>query len=333
MTQRPLAVRCRVEHWPLAEPFGIAREVMHDVPLLHVELEDAAGHVGRAEAAGVDYDGETPESLARQIDAVAHRLHDAIEPEALLGWLPPGGARNALDVALLDLRTRRAGVPLWQMLCLPTPTPCATAFTIGLADEATIERRARAAGAAGLPLLKLKLDATRHVDVVERVRAAAPGARLVVDANEAWTPALLDALLPRLHRLGVELVEQPLPRGGDGALAAIAGEGSPIPICADESCTDRASLDRLPRGYGAINVKLDKSGGLTEALALVRAARARGLAVMLGNMCGTSLGMAPALPLAPLAQWVDLDGPLLLARDRQPSLRIERGVIHPPEPA
>jgi L-alanine-DL-glutamate epimerase-like enolase superfamily enzyme len=327
---RPLAVRCRTERWPLAEPFGIAREVMHEVPLLHVEIEDAHGRIGRAEAAGVDYEGETPATMAAQVEAVAHRLHDGVAPEALQAWLPPGGARNALDTALLDLQARRAGVPLWRWLGLPPPAACVTAFTIGLADDATLDRRARAAHADGLPLLKLKLDAARHVDVVERVRAAAPGARLVVDANEAWTPDLLDALLPRLQRLGVELIEQPLPRGAD---AALAGFASPIPICADESCTDRACLERLPSGYGAINVKLDKTGGLTEALALVHAARARGLAVMLGNMCGTSLGMAPALLLAPLAQWVDLDGPLLLARDRQPALRIERGVIHPPETA
>jgi len=323
-----LRITTAVEHWPLIEPFEIARETMVDLPVLVVALTDDDGRQGWAEAAGVDYEGETPETMAMMIRAIAHDLRDDLNGDALASLLPAGGARNALDCALWDLRAKRTGVRAWQAAGLAPLQPLTTAFTIGLGTADDMRRRARAA--AHLPLIKLKVDGTRHIDSVRIVREEAPAARLLVDANESWTPALLESLLPALVAEGVELIEQPLPRGGDQALRTMA---SPVPIAADESCTDRASLASLVPRYQAVNVKLDKCGGLTEALALAREARARGLDVMVGNMCGTSLGMAPAFLVGQLARWVDLDGPLLQRTDRPCGLTYAAGVVHPPQPA
>lgn len=321
-----LAVRSAIERWPLREPFAIAREVMHDVPVLVVTLTDDAGHVGRAEAAGVDYDGETPESMAAQIAALQGRLHAGLSASELAAWLPPGGARNALDCALLDFQAKASGIPVWQALGLCRPVPVTTAVTLGLGDPGRLARRVAALGDA--VLIKVKVDATAPVETVRQVRDAAPRARLIVDANESWSLATLERSLAALHSFGVELVEQPLRRGADAALASLR---SPIPLAADESCTDRSSLDALEGCYAVVNVKLDKCGGLTEGLALVREARRRGFEVMVGNMCGSSLAMAPACLLAPMARWVDLDGPWLQVGDRHPPLRYDASTVHPPE--
>nr|WP_315235480.1 N-acetyl-D-Glu racemase DgcA [uncultured Albidiferax sp.] len=323
-------IRCqtRIESWALHEPFEIAREVITDQAVLLLTLTDAAGHRGQAEAAGVDYDGETPASMAAQIAALLPRLHDGLSGAELLDWLPARGARNALDCALWDLRAKQSGVPVWQAAGLPALRPVTTAFTIGLGDEATTRRKARAA--RHYPLLKLKVDAQRHLEVVRWVREEHPGARLVVDANQGWTLALLQALLLPLAEMGVELVEQPLPRGQD---AALDGLQPPIPLAADESCTDRASLLALVGRYQFVNIKLDKCGGLTEALAMAAEARRLGLGLMVGNMCGTSLAMAPAFLLAQSCTYVDLDGPLLQQQDRAVPLQYDRGVIQPPLPA
>ena len=323
-----LRVEVRLERWPLHEPFEIAREVMHELPLITLTLTDSHGRSGRAEAAGVDYDGETPASMARQIDAVAAQLHDDLSGAELMALLPAGGARNAIDCALWDLRAKQSSTPVWAAAGLPEPKPVITAFTIGLGSSDEVRRRARAA--RGLPLIKLKLDSQRHRELLRIVREELPEARLVVDANQAWTLAQLNTLMPDLVAAGVELIEQPMPCGADQDLAGLQ---SPIPICADESCTDRASLPALQGRYGAINLKLDKCGGLTEGLALVREARALGFEVMVGNMCGTSLGMAPAFLLAQAARWADLDGPLLQSGDREPAMRFHQGVVHPPLPA
>ena len=322
-----LCVDLTIERWPLLEPFEIAREVMHDLPLLFVTLTDAAGHVGRAEAAGVDYDGDTPERMAATIRAMAGMLSADLGGDALCALLPAGGARNAIDCALWDLRAKQSGIPAWRAAGLPPLHAVTTAYTIGLGTDDEIRRRARAA--RHMPLIKLKVDAVRHVDLVRLVRDELPSARVIIDANESWTPTLLESLLPALSDAGVELIEQPLPRGGD---AALAGLRSSIPIAADESCTDRASLDALATRYQAVNIKLDKCGGLSEALALAREARARGLDVMVGNMCGTSLGMAPAFLIAQFAQWVDLDGPLLQKSDRPHPMRYVDGFVSPPAP-
>ncbi|MDR7377943.1 L-alanine-DL-glutamate epimerase-like enolase superfamily enzyme [Rhodoferax ferrireducens] len=323
-------IRCqtRTESWALHEPFEIARETITDQAVLLLTLTDAAGHSGQAEAAGVDYDGETPARMAAQIAALLPRLHDGLGGTELLDWLPAGGARNALDCALWDLRAKQSGTPVWQAAGLPALQPVTTAFTIGLGDEATTRRKARAA--RHYPLLKLKVDAQRHLDVVRWVREEHPGARLVVDANQAWSPALLRELLPQLAEMGVELVEQPLARGLD---AALDGLQLPIPLAADESCTDRASLPALVGRYQFVNIKLDKCGGLTEALALAAEARRLGLGLMVGNMCGSSLAMAPAFLLAQSCSYVDLDGPLLQQQDRAVPLQYDRGVIQPPSPA
>ncbi|WP_394790206.1 enolase C-terminal domain-like protein, partial [Rhodoferax sp.] len=275
-----LSCQTSIEHWALNEPFEIAREVITDLPVLMLSLSDAEGRIGLAEAAGVDYDGETPQSMAAQIAAVLPQLHDAVDGSALLALLPAGGARNALDCALWDLRAKQTGVPVWQAASLAAPHPVTTAFTIGLGDAATTRRKLRAA--RHYPLLKLKVDADRHLDVVQMAREEHPGARLVVDANQAWSLALLQKLLPLLAQAGVELVEQPLPRGQDALLDGLA---TPIPLAADESCTDRASLPVLIGRYQYINIKLDKCGGLTEGLALAAAARQLGLGLMVGNMC------------------------------------------------
>ena len=323
-----LRVEVAAERWPLREPFEIAREVMHDLPLIALTLRDSTGCMGRAEAAGVDYDGDTPASMAAQIDAVAGQLHDDLSGADLLRLMPAGGARNALDCALWDLRSKQTGVPAWALAGLPALQPVVTAFTLGLGSPDEVRRRARAA--RGLPLIKLKLDAHRHLGPVRIVRDELPDARLLVDANQAWTARLLAELMVGLVAAGVELIEQPLPRGEDSALAGLR---SPIPICADESCTDRSSLPVLQGRYQAVNIKLDKSGGFTEALALAHEAQSLGFELMVGNMCGTSLGMAPAFLVAQLARWADLDGPLLQVGDRAAAMTFHRGIVQQPERA
>ena len=323
-----ISCRTSIEHWAMTEPFEIAREVITDLPVLMLGLGDGRAHVGRAEAAGVDYDGETPHSMAGQIAGVLDQLHDDISGTELMRLLPAGGARNALDCALWDLRAKQSGVPAWRQAGLPGLKPVITAYTIGLGDEVTTRRKLRAA--RQYPLLKLKVDAQRHVDIVRMAREEHPQARLMVDANQAWSRTLLLKLLPELAALGVELVEQPLPRGQDAELDGLA---SPIPLAADESCTDSSSLSHLAGRYQYITIKLDKCGGLTEALAMADAAEQRGLGLMVGNMCGTSLAMAPAFLLAQRCAYVDLDGPLLQQLDRATPMHFHDGLIEPPTAA
>ncbi len=315
----------RIERWELIEPFATARDSITHIPVLVVRLEGRDGRRGWGEAAGVDYDGETPESMAAQVARVAPALYDGLTAEELLKLLPAGGARNALDCALWDLRAKQRGISVWQAAGLEAPRSVTTVLTIGLGSEADTRRKAR--DARGYPTLKLKLDAEHHVSVVRIVREECPAARLVVDANQAWSRGLLEDLLPQLAELQVELVEQPLPRGSD---ADLDGLRSPLPLAADESCTDRASLAPLAGRYQYVNIKLDKSGGLTEALAMVREARRLDLGLMVGNMCGTSLAMAPAFLVAQSCRYVDLDGPLLQRLDRDPPIRFESGVMQVP---
>jgi L-Ala-D/L-Glu epimerase len=323
-----IEVATHIERWELSEPFVTARDANTHVPLLVVQLTGSRGHRGWAEAAGVDYDGETPESMASQVEAVRHALHDGLSGTELLNLLPAGGARNAVDCALWDLRAKEAGIPAWKLAGLAAPQPVITAFTIGLGDEQEVRRKAQQALA--YPLLKLKVDAERHLGLVRIVREVHPAARIIVDANQGWTRELLEQLLPELHRLGVEMVEQPVPRGAD---ATLDGLRSPMPVAADESCSDRHSIAGLVGRYQSINIKLDKCGGLTEALAMCAEARRLGLGLMVGNMCGTSLGMAPAFLVAQACSVTDLDGPLLQRLDRRHAIRFEGGVMHEPEPA
>lgn len=320
-----LRLKTAAENWALQEPFEIAGQTIVNLPLLLVELTDLNGFVGRGEAAGVDYAGETPGSMRQQLEVVAAKLHSATTPADLAALLPRGGARNALDCALWDLYAKRAGVSPWQAAGLQPMRPLLTACTIGLGSLADTRRRARRL--ARVPLIKIKVDHVRHLDWIHSVREEAPGARLAIDANQSWTRKLVDQLMPDLLELGVELIEQPIRRGQD---AELDGLRAPIPIVADESCTDRSSLPALASRYQGVNIKLDKCGGLTEALAMARDAQALGLDIMVGNMCGTSLGMAPAFLVAQFARWVDLDGPLLQKEDRPNALRYGDGFVEPP---
>ena len=324
-----MTIECTIalESWHLQEPFEIARETMTAVDVLVVTLRDAHGLSGRGEAAGVTYDGETPQSIAAQIGAVAPLLRADVSHAELAHWLPAGGARNALDCALWDLRARQAGKRAWQMAGRDHAAPVLTAYTIGLGTEADVRRKIRAA--RHFPLLKLKADATRHVEMVRFAREEHPHARLVIDANQAWSRQLLEQILPELQAHGVELIEQPVPRGSD---AQLDGLNSPIPLAADESCTDRGSLDGLVGRYQYVNIKLDKCGGLTEALALARRARELGFELMVGNMGGTSLAMAPAHLVAQECSYVDLDGPLLLREDRAGAMRYQAALLSAAEP-
>ena len=323
-----ISVATKVEYWELVEPFITARDAVTHVPVLLVTLSNAAGQRGWAEAAGVDYAGETPATMAAQIRSVAGALRDHVTGLDLLRLLPAGGARNALDCALWDLRAKESGIAAWQTAGLAQPRPVTTAFTIGLGSETDLRRKAR--DARHYALLKLKLDAERHVDLVRIVREEHPAARLIVDANQAWSRSLLERLLPQLHPFGIELIEQPVPSGDDSSLDGLQ---SAIPLAADESCTDRHSLAGLVGRYQYVNVKLDKCGGLTEALAMSTEAARLGLKLMVGNMCGSSLAMAPSFLVAQACHYVDLDGPLLQRLDRQPPIRFEASVMYPPDPA
>jgi len=323
-----IGIDCAIEHWALIEPFEIAGQVLHTQSVVHVTLRDGTGHAGHGEAAGIDYDGETPESMQAQVEAVAERVAARPDRAALADWLPHGGARNALDCALWDLAAKQRGVPAWRSAGLDGWQPLVTAYTIGLCDEDELRRRARAM--RDWPLLKLKADAERHLDIVRLVREECPTARLLVDANQAWTRGQLDTLAPALAALGVELIEQPLARGAEHELAGYRG---PVPLAADESCMDRRSLPALVGRYQCVNIKLDKTGGLSEALALAHEARRLGFKLMVGNMCGSSLAMAPAFLVAQACDWVDLDGPMLQREDRAAPMRYADGLVHPPAPA
>jgi L-alanine-DL-glutamate epimerase-like enolase superfamily enzyme len=315
-----------IEHWDMHEVFATSRDAITAIPVILVTLTDTEGHVGRGEAAGVDYDGETPESMAAQVRSVAHHLTDSLSVAELQRLLPHGGARNALDCALWDLRAKQSGIPVAVTSGLPALHPVRTVLTLGLADETDTRRKAREA--RGYPELKLKLDAERHLDVVRMVREEHPSARLVVDANQAWDRSLLDRLEPAMRDLGVELIEQPVRRGEDASLDGYAGR---IPLAADESCVDRGSFAALLGRYQYINIKLDKCGGLTEALAMVAEARRVGFGLMVGNMCGTSLAMAPGFLIAQSCTHVDLDGPLLQRLDRASPIRFDQGLMSVPE--
>jgi L-alanine-DL-glutamate epimerase-like enolase superfamily enzyme len=283
----------------------------------------AEGATGRGEGVPSARYGESVDSVLGQIAA----LPGSVTRDSLPALLPPGAARNAVDCALWDLAAKRAGRRVWELAGLPPPGPVVTAVTLSLGPPAAMEAAARAH--AHLPLLKVKLGTPQDMPRIEAVRRGAPRARLIVDANEGWTPEIYADLAPHLLRLGVELVEQPLPAGADAALSGVA---RPLPVCADESCRTADDLPRLAGRYDMVNVKLDKAGGLTHALALREAARAAGYGVMVGCMVGTSLAMAPAVLAAQGAAVADLDGPLLLAQDRAHALRYDGAGVHPSEP-
>jgi L-alanine-DL-glutamate epimerase-like enolase superfamily enzyme len=316
-----------IEEWELTQPFRISGFEWVNARGIVVQLAED-GQVGRGEAQGVFYLGEDADSLFAQVHAVAGEIRKGISRADLQDLLPPGGARNAVDCALWDLECKKSGRTIWQLTGIE-PKPVTTVFTIGL--EATPEAMAaKAAAAAEAPVLKIKLNADRPYERLAAIRAARPDAALVVDANQGWDFALLQDVIPKGVALDLGMIEQPLPRGADEALE---GFDSPITLAADESCLHSGELAVAASRYGMINIKLDKTGGLTEALKLARAAKTLGCQLMVGNMVGTSLAMAPSLVVAQLCDFVDLDGPLLLKYDHPNGLRYRKGVVDGLRPA
>ena len=311
------------ERFPVAGAFTISRGSRTEIRVVTATLSDG-GFSGRGECVPYPRYGETAESVIALVRSVAIDLKNGLDRIALQDRLPPGAARNALDCAFWDLEAKRTGTPAWRLAGLAEPRPAATAYTISLGAPETM--REKAAQNADRPLLKIKLGADGDLQRIQAVRAGAPNARLIVDANEGWTLAQYQALAPEFARLGVALVEQPLPAAND---AALEGVERPLPVCADESCHGLESLPKLARKYDAINIKLDKTGGLTEALRLKRQAEAEGFQIMVGCMLGTSLAMAPAFLLTGGVDFIDLDGPLLLAKDRETPIRYVGSLMFP----
>ncbi|MEM7226494.1 MAG: N-acetyl-D-Glu racemase DgcA [Pseudomonadota bacterium] len=317
----------RAESWPTRGTWTISRGSVTAVDLVIVELEQD-GLVGRGECRPYARYDESVESVTAQIEGLRDDLAQGLDRAALQARLPAGAARNALDCAFWDLEVKQSGKPVWQLLDLPAPAPLTTAYTLSLDSPEAMGAAAREN--ANRPLLKLKLAGPDDLARVAAVRENAPDARLIVDANEGWTRATAEGLIPALAELGVELIEQPLPAGADAGLDGLA---RPVKLAADESCHDRASLPALAGRYDVVNIKLDKTGGLTEALALKIAAEAAGFGIMVGCMVATSLAMAPAMLVAQGALIVDLDGPLVLAEDRPDGIIFEGSLMQPASPA
>ena len=317
-----MRLRTTVERWSLVAPFRITGHTWEDLDVLLVTLE-MSNHVGRGEAAGVYYRKDTPELMLRQIEAQRARIEEGIDRQVVQNLLPPGGARNALDCALWDLEAKVTGRPAWKIAGLNDPKPILTTFTCG-AD--TPERMALAArNYTQARAIKLKLTGDRSdADRVRAVRQERMDVWLAVDANQGFTRASLEALMPVLLQTRVSLIEQPFPVGQE---AWLDGFESPIPIAADETVQTSSDLSRLPGRFGVVNIKLDKCGGLTEGLAMARAAHQLGLQTMVGNMIGSSLAMAPAFLAAQLCEVVDLDGPLFLKSDRDAQAQYRDGLI------
>jgi L-Ala-D/L-Glu epimerase len=315
----------RIERWPIAGSFTISRGAKTEAVVVVAEVRQD-NVTGRGECVPYPRYGETPEATLAAILTMRDAIGRGLDRKALQAAMPPSAARNALDCALLDLEAKQGNKRIWDWLGRAAPSPCVTAYTISLGSPATMA--AATAKAAHRRLLKIKLGGDGDELRIAAVRNAAPDSELIVDANEAWTEANLEQNLAACAKAGVTLVEQPLPAGADAPLAHIK---RPIAVCADESVHDRASLSGLRERYDAINIKLDKTGGLTEALAMADAAAAQGFDIMVGCMVATSLAMAPAMLLAQQARFVDLDGPLLLARDRDGGLRYDGSLVYPPD--
>jgi L-alanine-DL-glutamate epimerase-like enolase superfamily enzyme len=321
------ALSVHIERWPLAEKFTISRGAKTEATVVVAQLVDGR-HRGRGECVPYGRYGETVEGVAAAIEAQRDAVAHGLDRLGLQTTMPAGAARNALDCAFWDLDARRQGMPVHRLAGLPPPRPLVTAYTISLGSPD--EMAEAAARAAARPLLKIKLGGAGDPARLAAVRRAAPATELIVDANEAWDPTNLAENLAACADAGVTLVEQPLPAADD---AALAGMKRGIAICADESVHDSASLPGLAGRYDAVNIKLDKTGGLTEALRLAAAAERAGLGLMVGCMVATSLAMAPAILAAQRARVVDLDGPLLLASDRPDGLVYAGSLVHPADPA
>jgi L-alanine-DL-glutamate epimerase-like enolase superfamily enzyme len=316
----------RIERWPIAGAFAISRGSKTEAVAVVAELSDGT-HRGRGESVPYARYGETPDGIVAAIEGLRPALRRGLDRAALQGAMTAGTARNALDCAYWDVNAKQTGRRAYELAGIRAPAPLTTAYTISLSSAA--EMAAAAERAAWRPLLKVKLGGGEDRARIAAVRRAAPRAEIIVDANEGWDADNFEQNLAACADAGVTLIEQPLPEGRDDALARIQ---RPIPVCADESVHDRASLDALTGKYDAVNIKLDKAGGLTEALALAAEAERRGFIIMVGCMVATSLSMAPAVLVAQRAHFVDLDGPLLLAKDRPEGLRYEGSLVYPPEP-
>jgi L-Ala-D/L-Glu epimerase len=315
----------KIERWPIEGNFTISRGAKTEALVVVAEVTHG-NTTGRGECVPYPRYGETPEATLASILGMTDAIGRGLDRQALQSAMPPSAARNALDCALLDFEAKQSSQRIWDRLGRPAPIPRVTAFTVSLGSPEAMA--ASAAKAAHRPLLKIKLGGDGDWLRIAAVRKAAPDAELIVDANEAWTEADLEQNLVACARAGVTLVEQPLPAGHDAALGRIK---RPIAVCADESVHDRASLGGLRGRYDAVNIKLDKTGGLTEALAMADAAAAQGFDIMVGCMVATSLAMAPAMLIAQQARFVDLDGPLLLSRDRDGGLHYDDSLVYPPE--
>ena len=322
-----LHVTCTIETFPITGSFVIARGARTEAQVVVAMITDGAAP-GRGECVPYARYHESVESVVAAIEGVRAAVEHDPDCARLQDLLPAGAARNALDCALWDFEAKRSGMPAWRSAGLAEPAATVTAYTISVGPPEVMAEAARKASAR--PLLKVKLGGAGDRERIAAVRVAAPDATLIVDANESWVEAELEPMIACCAQHGVALIEQPLPAGADAALATVPHL---VPICADESVHDRHDLAALRGRYDAVNIKLDKAGGLTEALAMVAGAEAAGFAVMIGCMVGTSLAMAPALLLASRAQYVDLDGPLLLARDRPGGLLFEGSTLWPPSAA
>ena len=313
-------VKVTPKRWPLHKPFKISRDVHTHSETIICEISDGE-HRGRGEGAGVSYDGETIDSMRQQIEAVAADIAAGITRDGLQELLPPGGARNAVDCALWDLEAKRSGRTIWEMIGWD-PKPVTTVYTVGI--DTPERMQADAAAHSEYPFIKVKVGIGDPLAQIGAIKAGAPDSAIVIDANQAWTVAELEQFAEPLKGMGVEMIEQPMDRAADEALR---GYDAPLPICADESCATSADLERLQGLYSMVNIKLDKTGGLTEALKLAEQALSMGFELMVGNMLGSSLAMAPSFVIAQKCRYVDIDGPLLQSEDCEHAMNYDRGRV------
>jgi L-Ala-D/L-Glu epimerase len=313
--------------WPLREPFTISRETITSIACVQVTLWDTQGNRGRGEAIGIDYAGETPSSITLQIEGARRTIELGVTRVGLQKLLPYGGARNAIDCALWDLEAKRSGVPVWQAAGLTSFEARLTAFSFGIMDEALL--RASARRYAEFPLLKIKTDKERGLDPVRILHEEVPNARFIIDPNQAWDAADLQRYAGDFEALNVALLEQPVAVADDELLRGLS---LPVPVAADEAFNTQADIAGFVGKYQVLNIKLDKTGGLTEALACAKAGKESGFGLMVGCMIGSSLSMAPGTIIAQMCDYVDLDGPLLQAEDVDHPITYEGGMIAPPTP-
>lgn len=322
-----MRVTFSIDSWELNAPFVTSQAEVFCIETLTVFL-DHSGLVGRGEALGVDYLGESAQSMSHQVMALSQEIDQGIDRTALQRLLPPGGARNAIDCALWDLECKQAGKRVWELAGLPHPKPVCTVYTLSLDDAEAMAREALAQ--ASFPVLKVKLNGEMVLERLTAIRRARPDAQLLIDANGSWSASLLESIGEDLAALKVAMVEQPLPRGADASLAQV---DVTVPLFADESCQALTEIEALADRYQGINIKLDKCGGLTEALAMLERAQQMGMETMVGNMLGSSLAMAPGFVVAQQCRWVDLDGPLWQRADRSAAMRFDAGTLFAPEAA